>query len=60
MALAAMADKGIPETDRRARSDFVARFTSVLHDQLRRGVVEQIGKLRNVRWKLAPRERELL
>src|SRR5438105_7326953 len=60
LALAAMADKGIPETDRRARSDFVARFTSVLHDQLRRGVVEQIGKLRNVRWKLAQRERDLL
>jgi hypothetical protein len=34
LALAAMADKGIPETDKGVRQDFVARFTNTLHDQL--------------------------
>jgi hypothetical protein len=60
LALAAMADKGIPETDKGVRQDFVARFTNTLHDQLRRGTVERIGELRNVRWKLAPAESDLL
>src|ERR1700686_4535810 len=34
IAAQAMADKGIPETDRKMRREFVSRFTNTLHDQL--------------------------
>jgi hypothetical protein len=59
LAAMAMADKGIPETDRSIRREFVSRFTNTLHDQLRRGTVERIGERRDVRWKLAPTEPNL-
>jgi hypothetical protein len=60
VAARAMAAKGIPESDRKLRREFVKRFTSTLHDQLRRGVVEKIGENRDVRWKLAPTEPDLI
>jgi hypothetical protein len=56
IAAKAMADKGIPETDRGIRREFVSRFTNTLHDQLRRGTVAKLGEKRDVRWKIAPTE----
>jgi hypothetical protein len=56
LGAAAMAARNIPETDAQTRRDFVARFINTLHDMLRRGTVERIGRGRGVRWKLAERE----
>jgi hypothetical protein len=60
LALAAMADKGFPETDRQVRREFVSRFMKALHNQERRGTIQRIGKGRGVRFKVAEREPELL
>jgi hypothetical protein len=60
LALTAMADKGIPETDKNIRREFVSRFTNTLIDQLRRGRIERIGERRNVHWKLEPTEPDLI
>jgi hypothetical protein len=57
---AALAEKGIPETDRQMRRDFVNRFHHMLHHMQRRGHAVRIGKGEGVRWKLAPREPDLL
>jgi hypothetical protein len=48
------------ETDRTTRRNFVNRFYNMLHHNGRRGKTEKIGSGRGVRWKLAPRERDLL
>jgi hypothetical protein len=60
LALAAMAEKGLPEADRQVRRDFIARFTKALHNQMRRGTIERIGNGRGVRFKVAEREPNLL
>jgi hypothetical protein len=60
LALAAMDDKGFPETDRQVRREFVARFMKALHNQERRGTIERIGSGRGVRFKVAEREPDLL
>jgi hypothetical protein len=60
LALAAMADKGFPETDRQVRREFIARFMKALHNQVRRGTIERIGNGRGVRFKVAEREPNLL
>jgi hypothetical protein len=62
LALKAMVDFDIPETDKKIRREFVSRFMNTLHAQVRRGTVERIrvGDSREVRWKLAPREADLL
>jgi hypothetical protein len=60
LAAVAMAARSIPESDNAIRRDFVARFLNTLHDLLRRGTVEKIGKGRGVRWKVAEREPGLL
>src|ERR1700730_7575623 len=51
LALTAMADKGIPKTDKNIRREFVSRFTNTLIDQLRRHRIERIGERGNVGWK---------
>ncbi len=60
LGAAAMASRNIPESDNQVRRDFVARFLNTLHDLLRRGMVEKIGRGRGVRWKLAEREPNLI
>jgi hypothetical protein len=60
LALAAMADKGFPESDRQVRREFVSRFMKALHNQERRGTIERIGNGRGVRFKVAEREPDLL
>jgi hypothetical protein len=60
IAAQAMADKSIPETARKMRREFISRFTGILHDQMRRGTIERIGEKRDVRWKIAAREAELI
>jgi hypothetical protein len=62
LALKAMTDFGISETDAKIRREFVSRFMNTLHAQVRRGTVERIrvGDSRDVRWKIAPREPELV
>jgi hypothetical protein len=56
LAAAAMAARSIPESDGATRRDFVSRFINTLHDLLRRGTVEKIGRGHGVRWRLAPKE----
>jgi len=60
LALAAMADKGFPETDRQVRREFISRFTKALQNQVRRRTIERIGKGRGVRFKVAEMEPNLL
>jgi hypothetical protein len=56
----AMAAKGMPESDRALRHDLANRFHNMLHHLRRRGKLEKIGHGPGVRWKLAPREPDLL
>jgi hypothetical protein len=60
LAEAAMTEKGISEDDRHVRRDFVNRFHNMLHHMRRRGQTEKIGNRKGVRWKLAPREPDLI
>jgi hypothetical protein len=53
LAVAAMTDKGFPETVRQVRREFVSRFTKTLQNQVRRGTIERIGNGRGVRFKVA-------
>jgi hypothetical protein len=55
----AMRDKGMPETDRAQRREFVNRFLNVMGDMKRRGKLVKIGRAPEVRFKLAPREADL-
>ena len=54
-----MRDKGLPETDRAQRREFVNRFLNVMGDMKRRGHLAKIGHGPGVRFKLAPREADL-
>jgi hypothetical protein len=56
----ALREKQIPESDKRVRRDFINRIGNVLHDLRRRGKVEKIGRGPGVRWKIAPREPDLI
>jgi hypothetical protein len=56
----AMRDKGMPDTDRAQRCEFVNRFLNVMGDMKRRGKLVKIGRAPEVRFKLAPREANLL
>ena len=56
----AMRDKGMPETDRAQHREFTYRFLNVMGDMKRRGKLVKIGKGPGVRWKIAPKEAELL
>ncbi len=56
----AMHDKGLPETDRVLRRDFVFRFLNVMHDMKRRGKLAKIGHGPGVRFKLAEKEPGLI
>jgi hypothetical protein len=60
LAKRAMAEKGIPEIDRRARQDIINRFANICHDLTRRGRLTKIGHGPGARWKLAPIEPELI
>jgi hypothetical protein len=55
----AMRDKGMPETDRAQRREFVNRFLNVMGDMKRRGKLVKIGRAPKVRFKIAPREADL-
>jgi hypothetical protein len=59
LADVAMRAKGMPETDRAQRREF-NRFLNVMGDMKRRGNLVKIGHGPGVRWKIAPREAELL
>src|SRR5205807_709518 len=52
IAKPAMAEKGIPETDKAIRKDIVSRFTNVMYDITRRGQLVKIGHGEGARWKL--------
>jgi hypothetical protein len=60
IAKAAMVAKGIPETDKAMRKNINARFTRVCYELTRRGQLEKIGHGEGMRWKLAPREPDLI
>jgi hypothetical protein len=60
IAKAAMAAKGISETDKAIREEIVSRFTNVVYDLARRGQLVKIGHGEGARWTLAPKERDLL
>ena len=55
-----MRDKGLPETDRAPRREFVNRFLNVMGDMKRRGKLIKIGHGPGVRWQIGAREPELL
>jgi len=56
----AMAAKGMPESDRALRHDLANRFHNMLHHLRRRGKLTKIGHGPGVRWKLAPKEPDLI
>jgi hypothetical protein len=60
IAKAAMAEKGIHETDKATRKNIGARFTRVCYELTLRGQLKKIGHGEEARWKLAPEERDLL
>lgn len=59
LAEAAMHDKGLPETDRAQRREFVNRFLNVMGDMKRRGKLSKIGRAPSVKWKITAREPDL-
>jgi hypothetical protein len=57
----AMLDKGLdPIAEAKLRVSFSQRILTSLHDLRRAGKVERIGSGPGVRWKIAPREADLL
>jgi hypothetical protein len=56
----AMRDKGLPDTDRAQRREFVNRVLNVMGDMKRRGKLVKIGRAPEVRFKLPLRDSELL
>jgi hypothetical protein len=60
IAKAAMAAKGIPDTDKAVERDIIGRFANVCYDLTRRGKLLKIGHGQGTRWRLAPNEPELI
>jgi len=60
LAAIALSEKGFNETDQQVRRDFVNRFHHMLYYMGRRGHAMRIFRREGSRWKLAPRERDLL
>jgi hypothetical protein len=60
VAVAAMADKSLPEADRKLRREFVGRFTKALQNQVTRGKLAKIGKGPGTRFALATAEPGLI
>jgi hypothetical protein len=60
IAKAAMAAKGIPDTDKAVARDIIGRFTNVCYDLTRRGKLVKIGDGQGARWRLAPKEPDLI
>jgi predicted metal-dependent HD superfamily phosphohydrolase len=60
LAEAVATQKEIPETDRAIRREITDRFLNMLHHLRRRGHLEKIGHGPGVRWKLSPKEPDLL
>lgn len=60
IAKEAMAEKGVSETDKATRKNIGARFTRVCYELTRRGRLDKIGSGAEVRWKLAPKEPDLI
>jgi len=56
----AMRDKGMPETDRALRQEFVYRFLNVMHDMKRRKNLVKVGHGQGVRFTLPPKAPSLL
>jgi len=52
--------KGIAEHDRATYRDFVSKFHNLLQHMGRRGQLEKLGDGQGARWKLAPREPDLI
>ena len=57
---AAIEAKQTPAPDSAIKWDIINRFTNVLYDLTRRGIAEKIGHGPGARWKIAPRDPELL
>jgi hypothetical protein len=60
LADTAMREKGLPDTDRAQRREFVNRFLNVMGDMKRRGKLAKIGQGPGVRFKLVAREPDLI
>ena len=60
IARAAMAVKGVPDTDKAIVRDIIGRFTNVCYDLTRRGQLVKVGNGQGARWKLAPAELDLI
>jgi hypothetical protein len=60
IAKAAMEAKGIPDTDKVVARDIIGRFRNVCYDLTRRGKLVKVGHGQGTRWKLAPREPDLI
>jgi hypothetical protein len=60
VAYAAIEAKQIPAPDSATKRDIVARFTNVMYDLTRRGLAEKIGHGPGAKWKIAPRDPDLL
>src|SRR5438067_1403764 len=56
----AMIEKSVPEDDRAIRTEFKVRFQGIFHNLRRRGTIDNVGEGKGVRWKFAPKERDLL
>jgi len=59
LADTAMREKGLLETDRGLRREFVNRFLNTMHHMARKGRLAKIGKGPGIRFKLAPSEADL-
>src|SRR5690242_8099927 len=60
LAKQAMAEKSIPESDKKVLREIVARFCNVAYDLTRRGKLVKISHGKGARWQLAPEEPDLL
>ena len=55
VAVTAMRDKGLePDHDPITRMDFVRRVGLQLNDMQRKGKIERLGRVKALRWRLAP------
>lgn len=60
IARAAMAEKGIPASDKATVRDIIARFVNACCYLTKRGTLVKVGHGRGARWKLAPADPDLL
>jgi hypothetical protein len=60
LASVALAEKGFGKGDRQVRRDFLNRFHHLLYHMGRRGHAVKVGHGEGSRWRLAPKDRDLL